>query len=96
MKTHNRLAAIGLLAAAAAAPAVAGGDDHRPRLPGADGCDRGMQAVANRAGRGEPGHGWQYFSDPAASRAVVISPQGEYYVSRGKGLHRVAPTGPMS
>lgn len=96
MKTPNRLAALGLLAAAAAAPALASDDDHRPRLPGTDGFHRGMQAVANRAGRGEPGHGWRYFSDPAAVRAVVISPQGQYYLSRGKGLHRVAPTEPMS
>jgi len=40
---------------------------------------------------GERGHGWRYFSDPEARRAVVISPEGDYYLSRrGKGLRWVA------
>ena len=61
-----------------------------------DGLDRGMQAVPNTAGPDQPGHGWRYFSDPAASRAVVISPQGEYFFSRGKGLSLIAVTQPRS
>jgi hypothetical protein len=61
-----------------------------------DGVDRGMQAVPNTAGPDQPGHGWRYFSDPATSRAVVISPQGEYFFSRGKGLSLVAVTQPRS
>ena len=49
-----------------------------------------MQAVPNNAGPQERAHGWRYFSDPQARRAVVISPQGDYYLSRGKGLRWVA------
>jgi hypothetical protein len=60
------------------------------------GFDHGMQTVPTSAGPGEPGHGWRYFSDPAAARAVVISPQGEYYYRRGKGLGVVAVTQPGS
>ncbi len=60
------------------------------------GFDHGMQAVSIGAGAGEPGHGWRYFSDPAACRAVVINPQGEYYYSRGEGLGLVAVTQPGS
>ncbi|HNT39677.1 MAG TPA: hypothetical protein PKO45_11230 [Rubrivivax sp.] len=51
-----------------------------------------MQAVTNAAATGEPGAGWRYFSDAAAQRAVVISPAGEYYLSRGHGLRWVAST----
>ena len=61
-----------------------------------EGFDRGMQAVPNTAGPNQPSHGWRYFSDPAASRAVAISPQGEYFFSRGKGLGLVAVTQPRS
>lgn len=61
-----------------------------------DGFDSGMQAASTAAGPGEPGYGWRYFSDPAAGRAVVISPQGEYFVSRGKGLALVAVTQPRA
>ena len=49
-----------------------------------------MQTVPTRVSAQEPGHGWQYFSDPATQHAVVISPQGDYYFSRGKGLQWVA------
>ncbi len=38
---------------------------------------------------GEPGHGWRYFSDAREARAVVISPSGDYYYSRGEGLQLV-------
>ena len=51
-----------------------------------------MQPVAHNAGPGERAHGWRYFSDPATYRAVVISPDGDYYLSRGKGLRWVAGT----
>ena len=56
----------------------------------ADGFDHGMKAVVHDAAADTPGYGWRYFSDPAAHRAVVISPQGNYYYSRGKGLHWIA------
>ncbi|MFA6616050.1 MAG: hypothetical protein WCS60_08190 [Hydrogenophaga sp.] len=59
-----------------------------------DGFDDGMRAVPTAAGPGEPGDGWLYFSDPAAHRAVVISPQGEYFLSRGHGLRLVATAQP--
>lgn len=48
-----------------------------------------MQAVAVMARPGEPAHGWQYFSDARRSRAVVISPNGDYYYSHGEGLELV-------
>lgn len=60
------------------------------------GVDRGMQVVPTTAGPGEPGDGWRYFSNSAAGRAVVISPQGEYFLSRGRGLRLVAVTQPSS
>ena len=49
-----------------------------------------MLAVAHSAAPDAPGYGWRYFSDPAVPRAVVISPQGDYYYSRGKGLRWIA------
>lgn len=69
-------------------------DDRHDRAHGArglhdGGADSGMQVVPTTAGPGEPGHGWQYFSDPVAGSAVVISPQGEYFFSRGKGLRPI-------
>lgn len=66
--------------------------EHNQRTGPDDGIDQGMQAVPTTAGPGQPGDGWLYFSHPAAHRAVVISPQGEYHLSRGKGLRWVAAT----
>lgn len=56
--------------------------------------DHGMQAVPTTVGPGQPGHGWLFFSHPAADRAVVISPKGEYYFSQGDGLRLVATAQP--
>lgn len=92
------LAPIALLAAAISAPAFAGecaqGSQrqhiHVSDKRAANGFDYGMRAVPNSAVRDAPGYGWRYFSDPVALRAVVISPQGDYYFSRGKGLHWIA------
>jgi hypothetical protein len=53
-----------------------------------------MQAVPVAAKDGEPGHDWQYFSDARMSRAVVISPGGDYYYSRGAGLQVVYRASP--
>ena len=97
MRTTAILATMAMLAAAVASPAIAG-DHGRDRGHGhqqasirsADGFDHGMQAVPNDAGPQERAHGWRYFSHPEARRAVVISPQGDYYLSRGKGLRWVA------
>ncbi|NMM81068.1 hypothetical protein B2J86_09060 [Acidovorax sp. SRB_14] len=98
MRTTVLLTAMALLATALSAPALAG--DHRrdrkhaPEQAAAarcaDGLDRGMQAVPHHAAPQERAYGWQYFSDPQACRAVVISPQGDYYLSLGKGLRWVA------
>lgn len=52
----------------------------------------GMQAVPTSAGPGEPAHRWRYYTDALAGRAVVISPQGEYFLNRGEGLRLVAVT----
>ena len=77
---------------------VTAGDHHHSTKPSpADRTfDDGMQVVPTTASPGQAGHGWQYFSDPAAHRAVVISPQGAYFLSRGKGMRLVALTQPRS
>jgi hypothetical protein len=64
--------------------------DARPRPADSSSARPGMQAVLTTAGPGEPGHGWRYFSDPVAATAVVISPQGEHFFSRGEGLRPIA------
>lgn len=97
MQTTNILASIALMAAAIGTPALAG--DHSKRgdrqqaaeQRAADaGYDNRMKVVANEAAPEAPAFGWRYFSDPSTPRAVVISPQGDYYYSRGKGLRWVA------
>ncbi len=97
MRTTAILATMAMLAAAVASPAIAadhgrdrGHGHQQASIRSADGFDHGMQAVPNNAGPQERAHGWRYFSDPQARRAVVISPQGDYYLSRGKGLRWVA------
>lgn len=100
MKSTVFLASIGVLATVLGSPVLAGhrDDGHdrdrdRPRVEitrPAGASDQGMNPVHHNAGPGERGYGWQYFSDPAARRAVAISPQGDYYYSRGKGLRWVA------
>jgi hypothetical protein len=50
--------------------------------------------VANHSLASQAGYGWQYFSDPRAIHAVVISPAGEYFLSQGGGLRQITgPTG---
>jgi hypothetical protein len=98
MKSTTLLATLAILAAAISTPVVA--HDHkkapqRDRQYASDkqtkvGFDHGMQEVRHGALPETPGNGWRYFTDPAARRAVVISPQGDYYYSRGKGLQWVA------
>ena len=56
----------------------------------ADWFDYAMQAVEHDTTPDGRAYGWRYYSDPTTQRAVVISPQGDYYYSRGKGLHWVA------
>ena len=99
MPATNYLAPIALIAAVISLPALAADRTHRSsterqqkaNLPAAYGFDYRMKAVAHDAVADTPGYGWRYFSDPAARRAVVISPQGDYYYSsQGKGLRWVA------
>ena len=96
------LASLAILSACIGSPALAGDRDHdraRPLAaetrPGAS-VDQGMRVVPHNAGPEERAHGWQYFSDPKARRAVVISPQGDYYYSHGKGLRWVAAAQPAA
>lgn len=96
MKPITYIAAIVILMASISTPILAGTRENeqdrqkttKKRSP--QWYDQGMQAVANNAAAATPGHGWRYFTDPVASRAVVISPQGDYYYSRGKGLSWIA------
>ncbi len=100
MKSTALLTSIALLAAVGSTPLLAGshGQDrnpHRDRQQSIDArpsgsFDHGMQAVSNSANPDQQGYGWRYFSDPAARRAIVISPQGHYYFSHGKGLRWIA------
>ncbi len=99
MPTINFLTPIALIAAAISLPALAADRPYRSstevqqkaNLPAAYGFDYRMEAVVHDATADTPGYGWRYFSDPSARRAVVISPQGDYYYStQGKGLRWVA------
>lgn len=110
MKSARIFASLGVLATLTSIAAVAVAEVQPPRTQAcvADDCrqdertpaqlprghDRGMKEVPAQAGPGEPGHGWRYFADTEARRAVVISPQGEYFLSSGKGLHLVSVTQP--
>ncbi|MGB6099370.1 MAG: hypothetical protein WBG44_00675 [Comamonas sp.] len=98
MKSTTLLACTLALAALGSDPLRAGdrSDDHEKRPDATaqtaqtDGFDHDMKAVVHTAADGEHGWGWQYFCDPVHARAVVISPDGQYYLSRGKGLRWVA------
>ena len=86
-----------VLASFFSAPLLAGQHDEGPQRDPAHrhaSADKrslqDMQMVPTRVSAQEAGHGWQFFSDPATHHAVAISPQGDYYFSRGKGLHWVA------
>lgn len=106
MKSSLLLASIGTLAAVSGVSSLAHADeshrdsgaplraDHRPSEGTRESASgrSGMQPVPTTAGPGEPGHGWRYFSNPLAGSAVVISPQGEYFLSRGRGLRLIAVT----
>ena len=87
-------ATLATLALAIGTAAVASDDKHRSHeRRAADRDAAAMQTVPNAAAPGEPGHGWQYFTDREHLRGVVISPDGDYYLSRGKGLRLVASVG---
>lgn len=61
---------------------------HEQRAPASR-----MRVVPVATTPGEPAHGWRYFRDPRHSRAVVISPGGDYYYSHGEGLALVYRAG---
>ena len=96
MKPITYITAIAILTACIGTPSLAGdrpqeqGTQKTTKMRPASGYDHGMQVVANNAAPNTPGYGWRYFSDPVTRRAVVISPQGDYYYSRGKGLQWIA------
>lgn len=96
MKSTTLLAALAALTITGCAPMLAGdccGVEGRGEpVHHVSGFDHGMKPVSNPARTGARAHGWRYFSDPATYRAVVISPQGDYYLSGGQGLRWVAGT----
>jgi hypothetical protein len=94
MKLSNIGVALAIAAATIGLAANAG--DHRKAPKDHRQAASGMQAVAVAPQAGEPGHGWQYFSDARQARAVVISPNGDYYYSRGKGLRLVYKSAPAA
>ena len=51
-----------------------------------------LQAVPHSSLPDQASNGWQYYSDPRALHAVVISPSGEYFLSLGDGPRHI--TGP--
>lgn len=94
MKLSNIGLALGLATATIGLAAHAG--DRRKALQEDRNTAVGMQVVAIAPQAGEPGHGWQYFSDARQGRAVVISPNGDYYYSRGHGLQLVYKSAPKA
>lgn len=61
-------------------------DDHRKKSRSHHRAHSGMRTVVTRTKSGQPGHGWRYFADAREGRAVVISPDGDYFYSEGNGL----------
>ncbi len=100
MKSTAVLASVALLLASASTVVLASDHDRdhdhqrstQVRTTSATRTGTAMRPVFNRAAPGEQAHGWRYYSDPAAVRAVVISPQGDYYLNGGEGLRRVTRT----
>ena len=92
MKSTALIATIAILVGTASTSLLAADRHHQAPDARATGYDHGMQVVANNAAEGTRAHGWRYFTDPQARRAVVISPEGDYYLNRGKGLRWVAGT----
>lgn len=79
-----------LSAALVAGSAQAKSGDHKRASPL-------LQVVSNTSLPGQASYGWQYFSNPRAAQAVVISPSGEYFLSRGNGPKQITgPAGGMS
>jgi len=95
MQVATTLASVATVAALLGGTALAGDHSertnrHASRAERIAAANAPWQAIPNLAEAGMPGHGWQYFANPQAAHAVVISPEGHYYFSRGKGLRWVA------
>ena len=86
---NPRHLAVVLGIAAAIASISAHADAHRKAAKELRRTSTGMHTVVVHAKRGEPAHGWRYFSDAREGRAVVISPGGDYFYSHGDGLELV-------
>jgi hypothetical protein len=84
MSLNATAAALGVVFALTATSSQAG--DHQKSTNGKHEAESIMQSVSNNAAVGEPGYRWRYFADPNKHSAVAISPTGDYYYSRGKGL----------
>lgn len=81
-------AVIASAAAVARSDQAQAGDGHR--------ASPVLQVVPNSSRPQDAAYGWQYFSDPRAAHAVVISPSGEYFLSRGDGPRQITgPAGQM-
>lgn len=87
MKLSNIGVALTLAAGMVAVSSHA--SDHRRESKDRRHPAAGMQAISVSPKIGEPGHGWRYFSDVRNARAVVITPNGDYYYSRGEGMQLV-------
>lgn len=87
MNFSNLGIAVCLTAGVIGAPSYAG--EHRKETQAKRQQASSMRAVSVTTRPGEPAHGWQYFSDARATRAVVISASGDYYYSHGEGLELV-------
>ena len=93
MKLSNIGLALGIAAATIGLTAHAG--DHRKASKEHRNTAVGMQVSPLRPRRAT-GSRWQYFSDPRRARAVVISPKGDDYYSRGHGLRLVYKSEPTA
>ena len=79
-----------LLAIGIGSSALASDGEERQQAPQARSQASGLQGIFNPAAADQPGHGWRHYRDADAYRAVVISPQGDYYFSDGDNLRWVA------
>lgn len=90
MTSTNLLTAITIATALVSGVAVAG--SAQAKSGGHKKASPVLQVVSNTSLPGQSSYAWQYFSNPRAAHAVVISPSGEYFLSRGDGLKQI--TGP--
>lgn len=93
MTSNQLLTTIAITMALAGTAASASSDGRLRPLDGQESRSTPvLVAVPNNSLPHQASYGWQYFSDPRAAHAVVISPAGEYFVSVGDGPRQI--TGP--